>query len=172
MDSWVQHETSEEGRRTYQPKCCVYNNKDEVNSSNILITIIDLHHRDLDELNTSKIYNIYTFNIRQKSRQRKNWTLFLLLPQILIKLQWPRHAYEVIIFLDYCCLSFLTIFISSDAVIFHLWPQFTFDDNFQFSYNFEGKHQMAMQFFCNIVKWQSAIIVCYNLPPPPLFFFS
>ena len=36
VDSWVRSETPEEGRRTYQVKCCEYNNKDEVNSSNIL----------------------------------------------------------------------------------------------------------------------------------------
>ena len=30
------HETPEEGQRTYQLKCCDYNNKDEVNSLNIL----------------------------------------------------------------------------------------------------------------------------------------
>ena len=30
------HETSEEGRRTYRPKCCKYNNKNEVYSLNIL----------------------------------------------------------------------------------------------------------------------------------------
>ena len=32
----VQHETPEEGQRTYWPKHCDYNNKDEVNSQNIL----------------------------------------------------------------------------------------------------------------------------------------
>ena len=36
VDYRVRHETHEEGRRTYQPKRCVYNNKDEVNSTNIL----------------------------------------------------------------------------------------------------------------------------------------
>ena len=35
-DSWVRHETPEEGRRTYQPNRCDYNDKDEVNSPNIL----------------------------------------------------------------------------------------------------------------------------------------
>ena len=30
------HETPEEGRMTYRPKCCDYNNKDKVNSPNIL----------------------------------------------------------------------------------------------------------------------------------------
>ena len=34
-DSRVQHETPEEVQRTYWLKCC-YNNKDEVNSLNIL----------------------------------------------------------------------------------------------------------------------------------------
>ena len=33
--SWVQHETPEEGRRTYQPKLWQYNNEDEGNSPNI-----------------------------------------------------------------------------------------------------------------------------------------
>ena len=32
----VWYETLEEGRRTYQPKHCEYNNKDKVNSLNIL----------------------------------------------------------------------------------------------------------------------------------------
>ena len=32
----VYHETPEEGRRTHQPKHCEYNNKDELNSPNIL----------------------------------------------------------------------------------------------------------------------------------------
>ena len=32
----VRHETPEEGRRTYEPKRYGYNNKDEVNSPNIL----------------------------------------------------------------------------------------------------------------------------------------
>ena len=36
VDSRVWHETPEEGRRTYQLKRCDYNNKDEVNSPNIL----------------------------------------------------------------------------------------------------------------------------------------
>ena len=36
VDSWVQHKTPEEGRRTYQPKRCEYNNKDDINSPNIL----------------------------------------------------------------------------------------------------------------------------------------
>ena len=30
------HETPEEGQRTYLLKCCEYNNKEDVNSSNIL----------------------------------------------------------------------------------------------------------------------------------------
>ena len=34
--SRVQHETPEEGRKTYLPKRCKYNNKYEVNSSKIL----------------------------------------------------------------------------------------------------------------------------------------
>ena len=34
--SQVQQETPEEGRRTYRRKCCEYNNKDKVNSLNIL----------------------------------------------------------------------------------------------------------------------------------------
>ena len=34
-DYEVRHETSERGRRTYRPKSCEYNNKDEVNSPNI-----------------------------------------------------------------------------------------------------------------------------------------
>ena len=37
MGSQVQHETPEEGQRTYWPKCCEYNNRDEVNSPNIVI---------------------------------------------------------------------------------------------------------------------------------------
>ena len=36
VDSQVWHETPEEGRRTYWPKRCDCNNKDEVNSPNIL----------------------------------------------------------------------------------------------------------------------------------------
>ena len=36
VGSQVQHETPEEGRGTYWPKCCEYNNKDGVNSPNIL----------------------------------------------------------------------------------------------------------------------------------------
>ena len=36
VDSWVWHETPEEGQRTYQLKCCDYKSKDEVNSPNIL----------------------------------------------------------------------------------------------------------------------------------------
>ena len=32
----VQHETPEEARRTYRPRCCEYNHKDEDNSPNIL----------------------------------------------------------------------------------------------------------------------------------------
>ena len=36
VDSRVWHETPEGGRRTYRPKRCDYNNKDEVNSPNIL----------------------------------------------------------------------------------------------------------------------------------------
>ena len=36
VDSWVWHETPEEGRRTYRPKRCEYNNKDEVDGPNIL----------------------------------------------------------------------------------------------------------------------------------------
>ena len=32
----AKHEKPEEGCRTYYPKCCDYNNKDEVNSPNIL----------------------------------------------------------------------------------------------------------------------------------------
>ena len=36
VDSWIRHETPEEGRRIYQPKRSDYNNKDEVNSPNIL----------------------------------------------------------------------------------------------------------------------------------------
>ena len=35
VDSQVRHETPEEGRKTYWPKCCKYNNN-EVNSLNIL----------------------------------------------------------------------------------------------------------------------------------------
>ena len=35
MDSRVRHETREEGRRTYRPKRCDYDNKEEVNSTNI-----------------------------------------------------------------------------------------------------------------------------------------
>ena len=35
VDSQVRHETPEKGRRTYQLKCCGYDNKDEVNSPNI-----------------------------------------------------------------------------------------------------------------------------------------
>ena len=35
VTSWVWHETPEEGRRTYWPKC-ENNNKDEDNNSNIL----------------------------------------------------------------------------------------------------------------------------------------
>ena len=36
VDSWVRHETLEEGRRTYRTKLFVYNNEDEINSLNIL----------------------------------------------------------------------------------------------------------------------------------------
>ena len=36
VDSRVRHETPEEGRTTYRPKRWDYNNKDEVNSPNIL----------------------------------------------------------------------------------------------------------------------------------------
>ena len=36
VGSQVQHETLEEGQRTYQPKCCEYNNKDEDNSPKTL----------------------------------------------------------------------------------------------------------------------------------------
>ena len=36
VGSRVRHETPEEGRRTYRPKCWEYNNGDEDNSSNIL----------------------------------------------------------------------------------------------------------------------------------------
>ena len=36
VDTRVQHETPEEGRKTNQPKCCDYNNKNEINSPNIL----------------------------------------------------------------------------------------------------------------------------------------
>ena len=39
VEFWVQHETSEEDQRTYWPKLCEYNNKDEVNSPNILNNI-------------------------------------------------------------------------------------------------------------------------------------
>ena len=35
VDSQFQHETTDEGPRTYRPKRCDYNNKDEVNNSNI-----------------------------------------------------------------------------------------------------------------------------------------
>ena len=37
VDSRVRLETPEESRRVYRPKRCEYNNKDEVNSPNILI---------------------------------------------------------------------------------------------------------------------------------------
>ena len=37
MGSRVSHETPEESRRTYQQKRCEYNNKNKVNSPNILI---------------------------------------------------------------------------------------------------------------------------------------
>ena len=40
--SWVQQETTEEGQRTYQPKHCKYNNKDEDNSSK---TLNDKNHQ-------------------------------------------------------------------------------------------------------------------------------
>ena len=36
MDSWVSHETTEEGWWTYRPKRCEYNNKDEDNGPIIL----------------------------------------------------------------------------------------------------------------------------------------
>ena len=36
VDSQVQHKTPEEAQRTYWLKHCEYNNKDKVNSSNIL----------------------------------------------------------------------------------------------------------------------------------------
>ena len=36
VDYWVRDETPEEGRRTYRPKRCEHNNKDEINSLNIL----------------------------------------------------------------------------------------------------------------------------------------
>ena len=36
VDTRVRYGRSEEGRRTYRPKRCDYNNKDEVNSPNIL----------------------------------------------------------------------------------------------------------------------------------------
>ena len=36
VDTQVRHETHEEGRRTYRPKCCDYNNKVEDNITNIL----------------------------------------------------------------------------------------------------------------------------------------
>ena len=36
VESRVWHKTPEEGQKTYQMKCCDYNNKDEVNSSNTL----------------------------------------------------------------------------------------------------------------------------------------
>ena len=36
VGSKVWHETPEKGRRVYQPKCCKYNNEDEVNSPKIL----------------------------------------------------------------------------------------------------------------------------------------
>ena len=36
VDSWVWHETPEEGRMTYQLKCYEYNGRDEVNSPNIV----------------------------------------------------------------------------------------------------------------------------------------
>ena len=36
VDVRVQQETPEEGRRTHQPKCCEYSNKDEDNISKIL----------------------------------------------------------------------------------------------------------------------------------------
>ena len=36
VDSWVRQKTSEEGRRTYQPKRCEYNNEDENNSPKTL----------------------------------------------------------------------------------------------------------------------------------------
>ena len=35
-DFRVRHETPEQGRRTYRPKHCEYNNKDEVSSPDIL----------------------------------------------------------------------------------------------------------------------------------------
>ena len=35
----VRHETPEEDRRTYRPKCSDYNNKDKINSPNILVII-------------------------------------------------------------------------------------------------------------------------------------
>ena len=40
VDSWIRHETPEEGRRTYRPKHCEYNNKDEVNSPNIQSNVL------------------------------------------------------------------------------------------------------------------------------------
>ena len=36
VDSWVRHETPEEGWMTYHPKHCDYDNKEEINSLNIL----------------------------------------------------------------------------------------------------------------------------------------
>ena len=36
VDFRVRYETPEEGRRTHRPKFCEYNNKDMVNSPNIL----------------------------------------------------------------------------------------------------------------------------------------
>ena len=43
VGSQVRQETPEEGRRTYQPKCCEYNNKDKDNSPKTLNDKISFH---------------------------------------------------------------------------------------------------------------------------------
>ena len=70
-------QTPEEGRRTYQPKHCGNNNKDEDNSPKpLMIKLIKLHLRNLDNKHQKKAggyisQNIVEIIIKMKTIVRK-----------------------------------------------------------------------------------------------------
>ena len=71
LDSWVRHESHKESRKTYRPKSCEYNNKDDFNSLNILSDYIHTQTHTHTRAHTFIYIYIYIYRERERERERE-----------------------------------------------------------------------------------------------------
>ena len=89
MDFRIQHRTLEEGRKTYQPKLCEYNNKDEVNSLNILsIHLVSYNHKAAVVLILLYGCTTWTLTKRLEKKLDSNYTRML---RAILNKSWWQH---------------------------------------------------------------------------------